>query len=436
MIERNLATGTKPKVSIITVVKNDRLFIERTLKSVIEQDYDNIEYIIIDGNSSDGTQEIVRRFEGKIAVFISEDDNGIYHAMNKGAFLSTGSLLTYLNSGDTYVDGSVISDVVEHWLGVEMPDVVYGHSFIERINGEKSKITASPTVDQMWKGPVFRHGSMFVKTELQVQYPFEIGKEFKISADFNFIFLLYSKKYSFSFLERDIIAFRDGGVSSNYIRCLKDNQRIVKAYTKSPKYVFWYSVQIFKFRCKGVFNAIVRPILRFWYQFIYQYTTNNIIAYIPFYAIRHFHYKKICGIKMGRDASIHMRTYITGNKIIIGKNSVIGRSCYLDGRCDLRIGSNVSVSPHVHIITASHDLDSPNFENVWKPVVIHDYAWIGSRATILPGVCIGEGAVVGVGSIVTKDVDAYDVVAGNPAKRIKTRNKMLNYSTKWMPHFD
>lgn len=197
MIERNLATGTKPKVSIITVVKNDRLFIERTLKSVIEQDYDNIEYIIIDGNSSDGTQEIVRRFEGKIAVFISEDDNGIYHAMNKGAFLSTGSLLTYLNSGDTYVDGSVISDVVDKWLGIEMPDVVYGHSFIERINGEKSKITASPTVDQMWKGPVFRHGSMFVKTELQVQYPFEIGKEFKISADFNFIFLLYSKKYSF-----------------------------------------------------------------------------------------------------------------------------------------------------------------------------------------------------------------------------------------------
>ncbi len=432
----DLASKTKPKVSVITVVRNDKYLIERTIKSVSNQDYDNIEYIIIDGNSNDGTKEVIERNSDKVTLFLSEEDDGIYHAMNKGAMISSGDLLAYLNSGDYYVDQQVISDVVIHWLHNGTPDVVYGHSNIESKTGSISRVIADSSIEQLWKGPVFRHGSMFVRRRIQLENPFDVDDSFRISADFKLIFHLYSEKATFSFIDRSIITFNDGGVSSNHLRCLKDNWKIVRCYTKNPKYWLWYSQQLLKAILRIIFYATLRPFLGIFYQFLTQYLTNNIIAYIPFYCVRHFYYRRICGIKIGKYASIHLRTFITGTKISIGENSVIGRSCYLDGRCSLTIGSNVSISPHVHIITASHDLNSAYFSNIWKPVEIGDQAWIGSRATIMPGVKIGVGAVVGVGSVVTKNVDPYDVVAGNPAKRIKTRNKLLNYSTKWMPYFD
>ena len=131
-----------------------------------------------------------------------------------------------------------------------------------------------------------------------------------------------------------------------------------------------------------------------------------------------------------------MKTFIDGQNIIIGENTVINRSCYLDGRGTLTIGNKVSISPHVHIITVSHDMDSPYFENIFTKVEINDYVWIGSRVTILPGVIIGKGAVIGAGSIVTKDVSAFTFVAGVPAVCIKNRNNNLVYNPSWFPPFD
>ncbi len=171
-------------------------------------------------------------------------------------------------------------------------------------------------------------------------------------------------------------------------------------------------------------------------QFLVHYVSNKIIANIPFYAIRHAYYRAVCRIKIGKRSSIHMNTFIEGNKIVIGRNTVINRSCYLDGRGELFIGDNVSISPHVHIITVSHDMNSPEFQNIYTTVKIKNYVWIGSRATILPGVCIGEGAVVGAGSLVSKDVEPYTFVAGVPAKKIKDRNKEMNYNPSWLPYFD
>jgi acetyltransferase-like isoleucine patch superfamily enzyme len=139
---------------------------------------------------------------------------------------------------------------------------------------------------------------------------------------------------------------------------------------------------------------------------------------------------------MGKDSSIHMNTFITGNNISIGKDTTIGRYSYLDGRSVLHIGDHVSISPHVHIITASHEIDSSSFANLWKAVTIEDYAWIGSRATILPGVKIGKGAVVATGAVVTKDVQPFTVVAGIPARKIKDRSKNLDYKCQWFYPFD
>ena len=182
-------------------------------------------------------------------------------------------------------------------------------------------------------------------------------------------------------------------------------------------------------------NKKIRKVLHIPYQFLTHYLPNNIINLLPFYTIRHFYYRLI-GIKIGKDTSIHMRVFVDGQNITIGTNTVINRSCYLDGRGTLLIGNNVSISPHVHIITVSHNMDSPEFENVFTKVQIDDYSWIGSRATILQGVKIGRGAVVGAGSVVTKDVAPFTFVAGIPAVKIKDRSNDLRYSLNWFFAFD
>jgi maltose O-acetyltransferase len=182
-------------------------------------------------------------------------------------------------------------------------------------------------------------------------------------------------------------------------------------------------------------NKKVRKLLHYPYQFLTHYLANNIINIIPFYAIRHIYYRLI-GIKIGKDSSIHLRVFLDGKNITIGNKTVINRSCYLDGRGALLIGDNVSISPHVHVITVSHNMNSPYFENVFTKVEIQDYAWIGTRAIILQGVIIGKGAVVGAGSVVTRNVDPYTFVAGIPAIKIKERNCNLLYDPTWFPVFD
>jgi len=101
------------KVSIITVVYNNRNFIETAIKSVLSQTYKNIEYIVIDGGSKDGTKEIIEKFKDKISEFISEPDKGIYDAMNKGLKLATGDIVGILNSDDFYADKFVLEKVAK-----------------------------------------------------------------------------------------------------------------------------------------------------------------------------------------------------------------------------------------------------------------------------------------------------------------------------------
>ncbi len=167
-----------------------------------------------------------------------------------------------------------------------------------------------------------------------------------------------------------------------------------------------------------------------------SYIPNYIIAYIPFYSIRHFYYRKILRIKLGRYSSIHMGVFINKNNIVIGENCAINRKCYLDGRGGIYIGDNVSISPEVQLITADHDIDSEYFEYNERPIYINDYVWIGTRAIILPGVTIGKGSVIAAGSVVTKDVPPYCVYGGVPAKYIKKRNNNLSYTCKWFTPFD
>ena len=166
------------------------------------------------------------------------------------------------------------------------------------------------------------------------------------------------------------------------------------------------------------------------------YIANHILPLIPFYHFRYWFYRKFCKYKIGRRTSISPSTFFTGNNFTIGNNSVINRQCYIDAREEIKIGNNVNISNQCYIQTAQHDLRSSDFKYVPGPVHIHDHVWIGARAIILPGVTIGEGAVIGAGAIVNKDIPPYSIAVGVPAKVVGERPQNLTYRTDYFPYFD
>ncbi len=166
------------------------------------------------------------------------------------------------------------------------------------------------------------------------------------------------------------------------------------------------------------------------------YLANHFVASWPSFRFRHWYYVKRMKYSLGNRSSIHMGVFVTGDHIRIGDNVVINRKVYLDGRIGIDIKNNISISPEVYILSMEHDPNSPSFATRGSKVIIDDHAWIGARAIILPGVHIGEGAVVAAGAIVTKDVQPYSIVAGVPAKEIGKRNKDIRYKCEYFPWFD
>ena len=166
------------------------------------------------------------------------------------------------------------------------------------------------------------------------------------------------------------------------------------------------------------------------------YFYNHFISNTPSYFLRHQYIQKVLKIKLENGCSVHMGCFITGNQISIGHHTVVNRHCYLDGRIGLEIGSNVSISPEVYILSLSHDPQSKNFDTVPGKVRIGNRSWIGVRAIIQPGLTLGEGCVVAAGSVVTRDVPPFTIVGGIPARVIGERSQDLDYTLHYFPYFD
>jgi len=166
-----------------------------------------------------------------------------------------------------------------------------------------------------------------------------------------------------------------------------------------------------------------------------EFLILNFTGHIPSHHIRNSIYR-LFGMKLGKGSHIYGGAEIRSPyRITIGKGSSIGHRAILDGRGRLSIGNSVNLSTGVWIWTAQHDPASAGFNSYSQPVVIQDYAWISCRVVILPGVTVGEGAVVAAGAVVTKDVEPYAIVGGVPAKKIGERNRGLDYSLFEYTHF-
>jgi acetyltransferase-like isoleucine patch superfamily enzyme len=182
----------------------------------------------------------------------------------------------------------------------------------------------------------------------------------------------------------------------------------------------------------------VRAVLRSVYYDGLLFIANRIISRVPSHHVRLFFYRHVMGFSIGQSSFIFMDAWFdTKGKgsFVMGHHSVINQKCRLDNRGRLVIGDNVSISAEVCILTADHDLNAPDFAGRQRQVSIGDFAFIGTRALVLPGVSIGKGAAVAAGSIVTKDVPEYAIVAGCPAKQIGIRNGSFEYHAGYFRRF-
>jgi acetyltransferase-like isoleucine patch superfamily enzyme len=418
------------KFTLITITNNNVLTISSTINSVLKQKYTDFEYIIVDKGSGDSTIDVIQQIHSeKIILLQVTSDIAFDDIINLALKQSVGDLIMILEPGAIIYSDNLFDFINDEKAAVTGRTILYGREKIIKLDDAVNDLSYNHTIQDIDKGSVVSFAGMFFSPNAikQITFPDKIGK---YNYSFDFVVKGVNKSFDFLFIDKifSLIPFftKQERLISNKNVLIENGHWSVK---KNIKYLF----------LKGLIwlsNSPVMSLYRIYKALIYEYIPNHIINKVPFFSIRHFYYRKILRIKMGKNSSIHLGCIITGRNITMGINNVINRNCLLDGRGKLLIGNNTSISPDVHLITGDHDMNSPNFSFRSQDIIIGDYVWIGSRATVLPGVIIGKGAVVSAGSLVTKDVAEYQVVGGIPAKKIKERSKDLTYNPAWFPWFN
>ena len=228
-----------PVVSIITVVYNGIDTLEQTIKSIINHQYKNIEYIIVDGNSSDGTIELIKRYENHISKWISEPDDGLYDAMNKGMKLASGDYLWFINSGDEIASEDVLEIIFNN---NEIADIYYGETLVvDKNNTIVGNRRLTPPKNLAWKdfrkGMLVSHQSVIVSKKICCEY----NIKYKFSADFEWVLLALKKAQTIRNCEIVLSKFLDGGLTKkNIIPSLKERFKIMKKYYGLIPTIFYH----------------------------------------------------------------------------------------------------------------------------------------------------------------------------------------------------
>ncbi|MFA7141592.1 MAG: glycosyltransferase family 2 protein [Proteiniphilum sp.] len=222
----------KKLISVVTVCLNAQDVIEKTIQSVIYQDFKDKEYLIIDGASIDRTLEIVQVYHDEIDVLVSEPDKGIYNAMNKAIDLASGEWLIFMNAGDFFVDSKVLSNI--SCFLVPSVDVVYGDILIKKSG--KLILKESPSrIKNIHRMP-FCHQAVFTRLSLLRKYRFD--ENYALSSDFKFFKQLILGGFSFRKVDLPITVYDRSGLSNiQRTRGLSENIEIIKEIDKLSKQI-------------------------------------------------------------------------------------------------------------------------------------------------------------------------------------------------------
>ncbi len=249
------------KVSVITVVYNNAENIEDTIKSVAEQDYADIEHIVVDGGSSDGTLEIIEKYRGRLGKIVAEPDEGIYDAMNKGLALATGEIIGFLNSGDLYADSSVLEQIANAFQD-DAVDACYADLVYVSKDNEK--------VIRYWKSSLFEkggfalgwcppHPTFYVRKSI-VERLGGFDQSIKIAADVELMmrYLEYGGIHS-RYIPQVWVRMRVGGkTNQSFKNIFQQNKEVLRVLRKSGVHV-----SIFLFVVRKIINRIGQFVLGF-----------------------------------------------------------------------------------------------------------------------------------------------------------------------------
>jgi glycosyltransferase len=226
-------------VSIITVCYNRAHTIEHTIKSVLEQDYPNIEYIIIDGNSSDGSQNIISKYKEQLAFYLSEPDTGMYHALNKGISQAKGEIIGLMHSDDEFYDSCVVSNIVNYFKENTELDGIYGNGHYldnnQKLVRDRKGIAFS--LEKIKNGWLPLHPTVYLKKSVYQTYG-DFDTRYSIASDSEFLLrILLKHKINIDYLNNYIVQMKIGGLSTNVNTTLKtfiEDFMIYKNYVSNP----------------------------------------------------------------------------------------------------------------------------------------------------------------------------------------------------------
>ena len=225
----------KPYISIITVVFNGEKYLEETIQSVLTQTYDNIEYIIIDGGSTDGSIEIIKKYEDKLAYWVSEKDDGIYDAMNKASKIATGDFANFLNADDTIYAHDAIENIVKDMD--DLDSVFFSRAYV--VSDTISWVYPDMKVvdmDRWLKWNLPNHQTIFFPKSFYTQNLYDTRLSIGADDDYKLFAL---KNHNVKFINLKYVEFKRGGVSSNHKNIRFFIQRIKESYIRNFKHRRW-----------------------------------------------------------------------------------------------------------------------------------------------------------------------------------------------------
>lgn len=234
------------RITIITVCYNRVATIEKSIKSVLEQDYADIEYIIIDGNSKDGTKEVIQSFGDKITKVISEPDKGMYDAINKGLEMATGDIIGLMHSDDEFFDSTVISKIITAFEKAPETDGIYGSGIYITNDTEgrivRNRIGGAYDFKKLESGWLPLHPTVYLRKNLIEKHGY-YNLDFKIASDTEFLLrYLFKYKIKMTYIDEYIVKMRMGGLSTSYKRALV---------------VFYEDYKIYKFHNISALRAVL-----------------------------------------------------------------------------------------------------------------------------------------------------------------------------------
>jgi glycosyltransferase involved in cell wall biosynthesis len=236
------------KISIITVTYNSAQTLEQTIQSVLLQDYENVEYIIVDGKSTDDTLSIIRNYRHKIDHFISEKDNGIYDAINKGIALATGDIIGILHADDFYMHDNVLSHVTETFKKNNADAVYADLYYVDKDNTDKivrkwkSRNYSEGKFLWGWMPP---HPTFFVKKEMYNKHGV-YSTELRTAADYELMLrFIHKQKIKLAYLPEFIVKMRTGGKSNDSVKSrVKANKDDRKAWEMNNMKPYFFTLTL------------------------------------------------------------------------------------------------------------------------------------------------------------------------------------------------